>query len=128
MTVNNNTTYLNNSGAVSFRSIQSHFANGNSNEIRMGDYTRNTDETLTPGQITANNGGCVPHATENTDVNTSKSDMILTTKDDEEKLENQHDDLVKKENDFYQTLQEKYGDGSIEPSTGEFIPSTTEEK
>ena len=48
--------------------------------------------------------------------------------DDEEKLENQHDDLVKKENDFYQTLQEKYGDGSIEPSTGEFIPSSTEEK
>ena len=60
MTVNNNTTYLNNSGAVSFRSIQSHFANGNSNVIKMGDYTRNTDENLTPGQITANNGGCVP--------------------------------------------------------------------
>ena len=78
MTVNNNTTYLNNSGAVSFRSIQSHFANGNSNVIRMGDYTRNTDETLTPGQITANNGGCVPHATENTDVNTSKSDMKMS--------------------------------------------------
>ena len=78
MTVNNNTTYLNNSGAVSFRSIQSHFANGNSNVIRMGDYTRNTDETLTPGQITANNGGCVPHATENTDVNTSQSDMKMS--------------------------------------------------
>ena len=27
--------------------------------------------------------------------------------DDEERFENQHDDLVKKENDFYQTLQEK---------------------
>ena len=78
MTVNNNTTYLNNSGAVSFRSIQSHFANGNSNVIKMGDYTRNTDENLTPGQITANNGGCVPHATENSDVNTSKSDMRMS--------------------------------------------------
>ena len=78
MTVNNNTTYLNNSGAVSFRSIQSHFANGNSNVIKMGDYTRNTDENLTPSQITANNGGCVPHATENSDVNTSKSDMKMS--------------------------------------------------
>ena len=54
--------------------------------------------------------------------------VLNQIEDDEEKLENQHDDLVKKENDFYQTLQEKYGDGSIEPSTGEFIPSTTEEK
>ena len=78
MTVNNTTTYLNNSGAVSFRSIQSHFANGNSNVVKMGDYTRNTDENLTPGQITANNGGCVPHATENSDVNTSKSDMRMS--------------------------------------------------
>ena len=58
----------------------------------------------------------------------SRRNVLNQIEDDEEKLENQHDDLVKKENDFYQTLQEKYGDGSIEPSTGEFIPSTTEEK
>ena len=57
-----------------------------------------------------------------------RRNVLNQIEDDEEKLENQHDDLVKKENDFYQTLQEKYGDGSIEPSTGEFIPSTTEEK
>ena len=57
-----------------------------------------------------------------------RRNVLNHIEDDEEKLENQHDDLVKKENDFYQTLQEKYGDGSIEPSTGEFIPSTTEEK
>ena len=78
MTVNNTTTYLNNSGPVSFRSIQSHFANGNSNVIKMGDYTRSTDKNLTPSQITANNGGCVPDATENSDVNTSKSDMKMS--------------------------------------------------
>ena len=57
-----------------------------------------------------------------------RRNVLNQIEDDEEKLENQHDNLVKKENDFYQTLQEKYGDGSIEPSTGEFIPSTTEEK
>ena len=57
-----------------------------------------------------------------------RRNVLNQIEDDEEKLENQHDDLVKKENDFYQTLQEKYGDGSIDPSTGEFIPSTTEEK
>ena len=54
-----------------------------------------------------------------------RRNVLNQIEDDEEKLENQHDDLVKKENDFYQTLQEKYGDGSIEPSTGEFIPSST---
>lgn len=57
-----------------------------------------------------------------------RRNVLNQIEDDEEKLENQHDNLVKKENDFYQTLQEKYGDGSIEPTTGEFIPSTTEEK
>ena len=57
-----------------------------------------------------------------------RRNVLNQIEDDEEKLENQHDDLVKKENDFYQTLQEKYGDGSIEPSTGEFIPSTRKKK
>ena len=57
-----------------------------------------------------------------------RRNVLNQIEDDEEKLENQHDDLVKKENDFYQTLQEKYGDGSIERSTGEFIPSTAELK
>ena len=52
-----------------------------------------------------------------------RRNVLNQIEDDEEKLENQHDDLVKKENDFYQTLQEKYGDGSREPTTGEFIPS-----
>ena len=57
-----------------------------------------------------------------------RRNVLNQIEDDEEKLENQHDDLVKKENDFYQTLQEKYGDGSIDPSTGEFIPSTEVKK
>ena len=61
-------------------------------------------------------------------ISIRRRNVNLQIDEDEEKLENQHDDLVKKENDFYQTLQEKYGDGSIEPTTGEFIPSTTEEK
>ena len=47
---------------------------------------------------------------------------------DEEKLEEQHDNLVEKENELYKTLNEKYGDGTIEPTTGEFIPSTEEKK
>jgi hypothetical protein len=47
---------------------------------------------------------------------------------DEEKLEEQHDNLVEKENELYKSLQEKYGDGTIEPTTGEFIPSEEEEK
>jgi len=47
---------------------------------------------------------------------------------DEEKLEEQHDNLVEKENELYKSLQEKYGDGTIEPTTGEFIPSEEEKK
>ena len=47
---------------------------------------------------------------------------------DEEKLEEQHDNLVEKDNELYKTLNEKYGDGTIEPTTGEFIPSTEEKK
>ena len=57
-----------------------------------------------------------------------RRNVLNQIEDDEEKLENQHDDLVKKENDFYKTLQEKYGDCTIEPTTGEFIPSTEEKK
>ena len=47
---------------------------------------------------------------------------------DEEKLENQHDELVKKENELYQTLNKKYGDGEIDPTKGEFIPTPVEQK
>ena len=42
------------------------------------------------------------------------------------KLENQHDELVQKENELYQALNKKYGDGEIDPSTGEFIPTPKE--
>lgn len=45
----------------------------------------------------------------------------------EEELEAQHDELVARETELYKTLNEKYGDGSIDPTTGEFIPSEEEE-
>ena len=52
----------------------------------------------------------------------------LQIDNDEEKLENQHDELVKKENELYQTLNKKYGDGEIDPTKGEFIPTPSKEK
>ena len=45
----------------------------------------------------------------------------------EEELEAQPDELVARETELYKTLNEKYGDGSIDPTTGEFIPSEEEE-
>jgi phosphopantetheine adenylyltransferase len=35
-------------------------------------------------------------------------------------------DLQKQEQEFIQTITNKYGIGSINPETGEFIPSSTE--
>jgi len=35
-------------------------------------------------------------------------------------------DLQKQEQEFVQTITNKYGIGSINPETGEFIPSSTE--
>ena len=52
-----------------------------------------------------------------------RRNVNLQIDEDEEKLENQHDELVKKENELYQTLNKKYGDGEIDPSKGEFIPT-----
>ena len=57
-----------------------------------------------------------------------RRNVNLQIDEDEEKLENLHDELVKKENELYQTLNKKYGDGEIDPSTGEFIPASTDKK
>ena len=43
---------------------------------------------------------------------------------DEEKLEEQHDNLVEKENELYKTLNEKYGPGQLDPTTGVFTPTS----
>ena len=37
-----------------------------------------------------------------------------------------NDELVKRENELYQTLNKKYGDGEIDSTKGEFIPSPSE--
>ena len=55
-----------------------------------------------------------------------RRNVNLQIDEDEEKLENQHDELVKRENELYQTLNKKYGDGEIDPTKGEFIPSPSE--
>ena len=57
-----------------------------------------------------------------------RRNVNLQIDEDEEKLEDQHDELVQKENELYQALNKKYGDGEIDPSTGEFIPAPTEKK
>ena len=48
-----------------------------------------------------------------------------------ENLENQviqqHQELVKKEQESFKGLNEKYGDGNYDPNTGEFVPAQTEE-
>ena len=61
-------------------------------------------------------------------ISIRRRNVNLQIDEDEEKLENQHDELVKKENELYQTLNKKYGDGEIDPSTGEFIPASTDKK
>ena len=55
-----------------------------------------------------------------------RRNVNLQIDEDEEKLENQHDELVKRENELYQTLNKKYGDGEIDPTKGEFITSPSE--
>jgi len=57
-----------------------------------------------------------------------RRNVNLQIDEDEEKLENQHDALVRRENELYQTLNKKYGDGEIDPIKGEFIPSTEVKK
>ena len=44
-----------------------------------------------------------------------RRNVNLQINEEEEKLENLHDALVKKENELYQTLNKKYGDGEIDP-------------
>ena len=61
-------------------------------------------------------------------ISIRRRNVNLQIDEDEEKLENQHDELVKKENELYQTLNKKYGDGEIDPSKGEFIPTPSKEK
>ena len=57
-----------------------------------------------------------------------RRNVNLQINEEEEKLENLHDALVKKENELYQTLNKKYGDGEIDPTKGEFIPTQTKKK
>ena len=57
-----------------------------------------------------------------------RRNVNLQINEEEEKLENLHDALVKKENELYQTLNKKYGDGEIDPTKGEFIPTPSKEK
>ena len=61
-------------------------------------------------------------------ISIRRRNVNLQINEEEEKLENLHDALVKKENELYQTLNKKYGDGEIDPSTGEFIPASTDKK
>jgi len=61
-------------------------------------------------------------------ISIRRRNVNLQIDEDEEKLENQHDELVKKENELYQTLNKKYGDGEIDPAKGEFIPTPSKEK
>ena len=61
-------------------------------------------------------------------ISIRRRNVNLQIDEDEEKLENQHEELVKKENELYQTLNKKYGDGEIDPAKGEFIPTPSKEK
>lgn len=61
-------------------------------------------------------------------ISIRRRNVNLQIDEDEEKLENQHDELVRKENELYQTLNKKYGDGEIDPAKGEFIPTPSKEK
>lgn len=60
-------------------------------------------------------------------VSIQRRNVNLQIDEREEELEAQHDELVARETELYKTLNEKYGDGSIDPTTGEFIPSEEEE-
>ena len=61
-------------------------------------------------------------------ISIRRRNVNLQIDEDEEKLENQHDELVRRENELYQTLNKKYGDGEIDPTKGEFIPTPSKEK
>jgi predicted transcriptional regulator len=44
----------------------------------------------------------------------------------ESQLLQKHSDLQKQEQELFKGLNEKYGDGNYDPTTGEFTPSQTE--
>ena len=54
--------------------------------------------------------------------------IIKIAQDEDRKIAPQISNLVKKENELYQTLNKKYGDGEIDPTKGEFIPTPVEQK
>ncbi len=56
-----------------------------------------------------------------------KKRRIDEVENTEKQLIEQHQNLVKQEQDLFQGLNKKYGDGNYDPNTGEFTPSQKEE-
>ena len=54
---------------------------------------------------------------------------LMTDMDKRElEMEQQHDALVQKESELYKSLNEKYGDGNLDPVSGTFTPISEEKK
>lgn len=57
-----------------------------------------------------------------------KARTIQELDNTQSQLIEQHSQLVQKEQDLFKGLNEKYGDGNFDPSTGEFIPAPKEQE
>ena len=57
-----------------------------------------------------------------------KSRTIQQLEAQEAQLLQKHQELVQKEQDLFKGLNEKYGDGNFDPTTGEFTPNPKEEE
>ena len=57
-----------------------------------------------------------------------KARTIEQIEEQETSLIQRHQTLVAKEQELFQGLNEKYGDGNFDPQTGEFTPTPKEEE
>ena len=56
-----------------------------------------------------------------------KARTLQQLEEQEANLIQLHQDSVKKESELFKGLNEKYGDGNFDPTTGEFVPAPKEE-
>ncbi len=55
-------------------------------------------------------------------ISVERRSRMAELDDMEESLLQQYTSIVEEESNFFEKLREKYGDGTLNPNTGEFIP------
>lgn len=61
-------------------------------------------------------------------VHIRRRNLMTDIEQRELEIEQKHDALVQKESELYKSLNEKYGDGNLDPISGTFTPTSVEKK